>query len=96
MMGEKAGTPDMLITPEKTVERLYEEVARSRNGEKIVCIKTVELTHMPVRAENKQEGMVFAPVWKVTYLDESGEKKGFDSWAVFNAVNGKLIDAIFQ
>ena len=96
MMGEKAGAPDMLITSEKAVERLYEEVARSRNGEKIVRIKTVELTHMPVRAENKQEGMVFAPVWKVIYLDESGEKKGFDSWAIFNAVNGKLIDAIFQ
>ena len=96
MMGEKAGTPDTLITSEKAVERLYEEVARSRNGEKVVRIKTVELTHMPVRAENRQEGMVFAPVWKVIYLDESGEKQGFDSWAVFNAVNGKLIDAIFQ
>ena len=96
MMGEKAGAPDMLITSEKAVERLYEEVARSRNGEKVVRIKTVELTHMPVRAENKQEGMVFAPVWKVIYLDESGEKKGFDSWAIFNAVNGKLIDAIFR
>ena len=96
MMGEKDGAPDALISSGKAVERLYEEVARSRNGEKVVRIKTVELTHMPVRAENKQEGMVFAPVWKVIYLDESGEKKGFDSWAVFNAVNGKLIDAIFQ
>ena len=96
MMGEKAGASDTLITSGKAVERLYEEVARSRNGEKIVCIQTVELTHMPVRPENKQEGMVFAPVWKVTYVDESGEKKGFDSWAIFNAVNGKLIDAIFQ
>ena len=62
----------------------------------IVRIRTVELTHMPVRAENRQDGMVFAPVWKVTYVDESGEKNGFDSWAVFNAVNGKLIDAIFR
>ena len=96
MMGEKDGAPDALISSEKAVERLYEEVTRSRNGEKVVRIKTVELTHMPVRAENKQEGMVFAPVWKVIYLDESGEKKGIDSWAVFNAVNGKLIDAIFQ
>ncbi len=96
MMGEKAGVPDALITSAKAVERLYEEVARSRDGKKVVRIKAVELTHMPVRAENKQEGMVFAPVWKVIYVDESGEKKGFDSWAVFNAVNGKLIDAIFQ
>jgi len=96
MMGEKAEAPDTLITSEKTVERLYEEVARSRNGEKVVRIKTVELTLMPVRAENKQEGMVFAPVWKVIYLDKSGEKKGFDSWAIFNSVNGKLIDAIFR
>ena len=96
MMGEKLEATDTLITSEKAVERLYEEIARSRNGEKVVRIKTVELTHMPVRAENKQEGMVFAPVWKVIYLDESGEKKGFDSWAIFNAVNGKLIDATFR
>ena len=96
MMGEKAEAPDTLITSEKAVERLHEEVARSRNSEKAVRIKTVELTYMPIRAENKRDGMVFAPVWKVTYVDESGEKKGFDSWAVFNAVNGKLIDAIFQ
>ena len=89
MMGEKAEAPDTLITSEKAVERLHEEVARSRNSEKVVRIKTVELTYMPIRAENKRDGMVFAPVWKV-------EKKGFDSWAVFNAVNGKLIDAIFQ
>ena len=96
MMGEKAGAPDALISSGKAVERLYEEVAGSRNGEKVVRVKTVELTHMPVRAENKRDGMVFAPAWKVTYVDESGEKKGFDSWAVFNAVNGKLMDAIFQ
>lgn len=96
MMGEKLEATDTLITSEKAVERLYEEIARSRNGEKVVRIKTVELTHMPVRAENKQDGMVFAPVWKVIYLDESGEKKGFDSWAIFNAVNGKLIDATFR
>ena len=96
MMGEKTETPDSLISSGKAVERLYEETARSRNGEKVVRVKTVELTHMPVRAENKRDGMVFAPVWKVTYVDGSGEKKGFDSWAVFNAVNGKLIDAIFQ
>ena len=96
MMGGKKGAPDALILSEKVVERLYEEVVKSRNGEKVVRVKTVELTHMPIRAENKRDGMVFAPVWKVTYVDESGEKKGFDSWAVFNAVNGKLIDAIFQ
>ena len=96
MMGEKTETPDSLISSGKAVERLYEETAGSRTGEKVVRVKTVELTHMPVRAENKRDGMVFAPVWKVTYVDGSGEKKGFDSWAVFNAVNGKLIDAIFQ
>ena len=96
MAGEKAGVPDTLITSGKAVERLYEEAARSRDNVKIVRIRTVELTHMPVRAENRQDGMVFAPVWKVTYVDESGEKNGFDSWAVFNAVNGKLIDAIFR
>ena len=96
IMGEKAGAPASLITPEKALERLYEEIAASRNGEKAVAIRKAELTHMPLRAENKQEGMLFTPVWVLTYVDEAGEKKGFDSWAVFNAVNGKLVDAVFQ
>ena len=56
----------------------------------------MELIYLPVRAENKQEGMVFAPVWELSYADEAGEKKDIESWAQFNAVNGKLIDAIFQ
>ena len=86
----------MNVLSGQAVERLYEEAAGSRTGEKVVRVRTVGLTHMPVRAENKRDGMVFAPVWKVTYVDGAGEKKGFDSWAVFNAVNGKLIDAIFQ
>ncbi len=93
---EATETPERLITPQEAVERLYEEIARSRKGGKVTRINKVELIYLPVRAENKQEGMVFAPVWEVSYADEAGEKKDIESWAQFNAVNGKLIDAIFQ
>jgi regulatory protein YycI of two-component signal transduction system YycFG len=48
-----------------------------------------------VRAENKQDGMVFAPVWQVLFKEE-GRGDEDTSWAEFNAINGNTIDAIFR
>ena len=53
------------------------------------------LTYVAVRAENKQEGMVFVPVWQILYK-EAGQGEEYMSWAEFNAVNGTMIDAIFR
>ena len=49
-------------------------------------------TYVPLRAENKQDGMVFAPVWQVQYREAGTE---YESWAEFNAVSGELLDASF-
>ena len=53
-------------------------------------MKKAELNYVPVRAEDKAEGMVFVPAWTVVY---TGPEEDSESYAVFNAVDGSLIDA---
>ena len=93
--GEVVYTPEKLITPEEAVTRLYTEAAKSRNDIKVSSIERVALTYVAVRAENKQDGMVFAPVWQVLFKEE-GRGEEYTSWAEFNAINGNTIDAIFR
>ena len=93
--GEALYTPEKLISPEEAVTRLYEEAARSRDDIKVSSIERVALTYVAVRAENKQDGMVFAPVWQVLFKEE-GRGEEYTSWTEFNAINGNLIDAIFR
>ena len=93
--GEVVYTPEKLITPEEAVARLYAEAAKSRDDIKVKSIERVALTYVAVRAENKQDGMVFAPVWQVLFKEE-GRGEEYTSWAEFNAINGALVDAIFR
>ena len=93
--GEAVYTSEKLISPEEAVTRLYEEAAKSRDDIKVKSIERVALTYVAVRAENKQDGMVFAPVWQVLFKEE-GRGDEYTSWAEFNAINGTLIDAIFR
>ncbi|MBQ8137423.1 MAG: hypothetical protein IJ174_08325 [Clostridia bacterium] len=90
---EQVSLPEKLIAPEDAVLSLYEEAAASRYSKGVKSIERVALTYVAVRAENKQEGMVFAPVWQILYREEGSE---YTSWAEFNAVNGALIDAVFR
>ena len=90
---EAVYTPEKLISPEKAVTRLYAEAAKSRDGIKVISIERVALTYVAVRAENKQDGMVFAPVWQILFREEGEE---YTSWAEINAINGIVIDAIFR
>ena len=93
--GEVVYTPEKLISPEEAVALLYAEAAKSRNDIKVSSIERVALTYVAVRAENKQDGMVFAPVWQVLFKEE-GRGEEYTSWAEFNAINGNTIDAIFR
>ena len=94
--GEALYTPDSLITPQKAVERLYEEIAHARYGDTVRRVQRVALTYSAVRADNKADGMVLVPVWQVAYLEGEHDGDDYCGWAEFNAVNGALIDAIFQ
>ena len=93
--GEETYTSGHLITPENAVTRLYTEAEKSRDNIQVKSIERVALTYVAVRAENKKDGMVFAPVWQVLFKEE-GEDEEYTSWAEINAINGSLIDAIFR
>ncbi|MBR3105926.1 MAG: hypothetical protein IKH30_01935, partial [Clostridia bacterium] len=93
--GEEAYTPEKLISHEEAVALLYAEAAKARDDIKVQSIERVALTYVAVRAENKQDGMVFAPVWQVLFK-EAGQSGEYTSWAEFNAINGSIIDAIFR
>lgn len=58
-------------------------------------ITRATLTRMPVRAD-KGDGMVMTSVWVLSYLTAEGEQQGYESWAVFDAIDGSLIDSVFN
>lgn len=94
--GDVYGTPETLIDPAKILDKLPGEVAASRFPGKVVSVSSIRLTYAPMRAAKKADGMVLSPTWLVIYQDEEGAKQGFDCWAEFNAVDGKLHRAIFK
>ena len=98
--GDIAYTPEKLISAEDAAQRLAEEFGRSVSeaGQESVRVRKATLSYVAVRSADKVEGMVFAPAWAVLY-DEPGkeEEEGMEySYALFNAVDGTLIEAIFQ
>ncbi len=94
--GDVYGTPDSLVDPQKILIRLPEEVAASRFPGKVVSVSSIRLTYAPMRASKKADGMVLSPIWLVIYQDEEAAEKGYNCWAEFNAVDGKLLNAMFK
>ena len=91
--GDVLSTPETLIAPEDAVARLYEAAPRARYAHQVGSIERVALTYVAVRAENKQDGTVFSPVWQVRYKEADGK---YTELAEFNAVTGDIINASFQ
>ena len=94
-MGEKLHTPDALITPDEAIAVLNAEAASAIHGKPAESVQSVKMIYRAVRAENKADGMVFVPVWHITYQDADHISTDHSCWAQINAVNGKLTDAIF-
>lgn len=94
--GEVYSTPETLVDPKVVLEKLPAEVAASRFPEKVLSISSIQLTYAPMRAAKKADGMVLSPVWLVLYQDEKATRSGYTCWAEFDAVDGKLLNAIFK
>ena len=96
--GELVDVPERLIAPDDAVSRLAEELSRSLswNSRVIKSVRQVSLTYEAVRANNKADGMVFAPVWMILYQGEQAERHGYTNYALVNAMDGTLIDASFR
>jgi len=95
--GDVCYTPEALLSPEAAMERLPAEMANSKfAGMKLHSIQSISLVYTPTRAENKADGMVFTPAWYILYQDTEAAGQNYDCYAIFNAVDGRLISAIFQ
>lgn len=89
--GEIALTPARLITAAEALAAF--ECGNARREKHLLLNPTAtgaRLMYMPVRAQNRKEGMVFAPVWYVSYTFEDGVP--CDGWAFYSAVDGSLIE----
>lgn len=95
-MGDVIDTPKALISPRQALERFSEATGEAWSNIQIARIERVALTYAAVRAENKQDGMVFAPVWQIRYLDKEAYEKSYPASSVqINAVTGAIIDTDF-
>lgn len=93
--GDVLHTPAKLVDAQTVAASLSGEMADSRYPEELKQITRATLTWMPVRAD-KGDDMVMTPVWVLSYLTDEGQQQGYECWAVFDAIDGKLIDAIFN
>ena len=93
--GDVIHTPAKLVDASTVAAALPGEMADSRYPEELKQITRATLTWMPVRAD-KGDSMVMTPVWVLSYLTAEGEQQGYECWAVFDAIDGSLIDSVFN
>lgn len=90
-IGDAIYTPDRLLTQEE-IRAVFEShnERRIQDGFLSPAFTGAVLKYCPMRAENKADGMVYAPAWYVTYtfLDRT---QLCDGWAWYSALDGKLI-----
>lgn len=96
IQGKVLSTPDHLVSPESVMDKLPREIAASRFPGKVDNIQSVRLTYSPFQLPNKKDGLAFTPIWLVLYQDEEGAQAGYTCWVEFNAVDGKLMGAMFK
>ena len=95
-MGDVIETPKALISPRQALERFSEATGEAWNEIRVASIERVALTYAAVRAENKQDGMVFAPVWQIRYLDKDADDNSYPaSSAQINAITGEVVETDF-
>lgn len=91
--GDILETPAKLVDAQTVAAALPGEMADSRSKDELKEILRATLTWMPTRSG---KDVVLTPVWVLTYQTEEGQQQGWEDWAVFDAVSGKLLDAIFN
>ena len=96
IQGDVYQTPEALVSADTVLAQLPGEVENSRFPSTVKSIQSISLIYTPMRASHKEDGIVLAPAWLVIYQDEDAARSGFTCWAVFDAVNGTLLSAIFK
>lgn len=89
-IGQTAFAAETLLT-EAEIRECFEKdnPRREKDGYLNPELTGMELQYGPMRAPDKKDGMVMAPVWYVTYDFTDGVRR--DGWAWYSALDGKLI-----
>lgn len=95
LQGEVYDTPPKLIEAPEALDALPAAIAASRSAPQAVSIEKAELMYALMRAPDKKDGMVFSPIWAVSYQDEESHG-AYSAWAEFSAIDGKVVSATFN
>lgn len=89
-LGELYEMPENLLTSDEIFDCFIKDnPRREKDGFMQPEAISAELMYAPMRAPDKKDGMVFSPMWYVTYtfLDVSP----CDGWVWYSAVDGRLV-----
>lgn len=95
IQGDVVRTPETLVDVQTVVNALPAAIADSRYPEEVTQITRATLTWMPVAA-GKGDDMIMTPVWVLSYHTAESQQQGYECWAIFDAIDGTLCDAIFN
>lgn len=85
--------PGSLLSWQNVVNGLLPKALRdARDPMTLDDVLCARLTWYPVRAERKKDGMVLTPVWMVNFNVDYYEQGSAELYAVFDAVDGHLIN----
>lgn len=96
-IGEVYSTPESLINPEDILARVPKDAVSVWYASEFVRTDRLMLMYTPMRAKNKKDGMVFAPVWEASYtIRESDGQLLQVGWAQYSALDGKLLGDLYH
>lgn len=90
-VGDIISTPEKLLAQEE-IRAVFEKhnERRIQDGFLAPSFTGAVMKYCPMRAENKADGMVYAPAWYVTYTFLDGTQP-CEGWAWYSALDGRLI-----
>ena len=95
-LGNPLYTPDSLLPPEKAISVLKAEATISWVHQPVQTVHKVSLVYRAMKANDYAGCVVYTPVWYIEYKDADSESQDYYCWGEIDAVNGKLIRAIFK
>lgn len=95
-LGDPFYTPNALISPEQAISVLKTEAVISWVHQPVQTVHKVALVYRAMKTDGQTEGMIYTPVWYIEYKDADSINQDYYCWGEIDAVNGKLIRAIFK
>ena len=96
LTGEEIKMPDRLFTPQEIMEILPQGMRKYRFGGKLHSVISLELVYSVQEDDTSPTGYAMVPAWYIIYLDNGAAKQGYTCTAVFSAVDGAMLQSMFD